>query len=72
MPLIEIKVFENELNPNQSERLIKKITDVVTEVTSEKLRDMTWVTINEIKSGHWGAGGNALGLNDVKNLIAND
>ncbi len=72
MPLVEVKVFENELTQTQSEELIQKITDAVTEVTSEKLRGVTWVVINEVKSGHWGVGGNALGLDDVKKIIAGD
>ncbi len=69
MPFIQVKVFEGELNQEQSKNLISKITNAVTEVTNKKLRDMTWVVIDEIKSGHWGVGGNALGLDDVKKLI---
>lgn len=69
MPLIEIKVFEDELNKEQIQDLVNKITDSVTKVTSEKLRNMTWITITEIKSGHWGVAGKTLGLDDVKNLI---
>ena len=71
MPLIQVDVFEDELSQEQSKDLINKITDVITEVTSEKLREVTWVIINEVKDGHWGVGGNALALDDVKKLIAN-
>ena len=70
MPLVQIHVFEDELSQEQSHELINEITDVITEVTSDKLRDVTWVMINEVKSGHWGVGGNALGLDDVKKLMA--
>ena len=70
MPFVEIKVFEDELTSEQSKVLIQKVTDVVTEVTSEKLRGVTWVVINEVKSGNWGVGGNALGLDDVKKIIS--
>ncbi len=70
MPLIQVHVFEDELSKDQADQLVAKITDTVTEITSEKLRDVTWVMINEVKSGHWGVGGNALGLDDVKKLIA--
>jgi 4-oxalocrotonate tautomerase len=70
MPLIQVKVFEDELSQEQSNDLINKITDAVTEVTSEKLRDATWVIIDEVKNGHWGVGGNAIGLDDVKNMMA--
>ena len=72
MPFVEIKLFEGELTSEQSSDLIQKITNAVTEVTSEKLRDVTWVVVNEVKSGNWGIGGNALGLDDVKKLIAGD
>ncbi len=70
MPLVQVHVFEDELSQTQSEELVSKITDAMTEVTSEKLRDVTWVTINEVKSGHWGVGGNTLGLDDVKKLMS--
>ncbi len=72
MPLIKVQVFEDELSQEQSKDLITKITDAVTEVTSEKLRDATWVIIDEVKNGHWGVGGKALGLDDVKNIMAGD
>lgn len=70
MPLIEVKVFKDELSADQSRDLIGKITDAVTEVTSEKLRGVTWVVIEEVKDGQWGVGGNALGLGDVKKIMA--
>jgi 4-oxalocrotonate tautomerase len=70
MPLVEVKVFKDELAPNQTRALIQKITDAVTSVTSEKLRDVTWVIVSEVPSGSWGVGGAALGLDDVKKLIA--
>ena len=43
MPLITIKVFENELSSEQSKDLVNKVTDSVADVTSDKLRDVTWV-----------------------------
>ncbi|MCK0069428.1 MULTISPECIES: tautomerase family protein [Kordiimonas] len=70
MPLITVKVFKDELSQSQSKELIEKVTDSVLEVTSEKLRDATWVVIEEVKDGQWGVGGNALGLDDVKAMIA--
>jgi 4-oxalocrotonate tautomerase len=70
MPLVEVKVFEQELNGEQTENLISRITDAVTSVTSEKLRDVTWVIVEEVPSGNWGVGGNALGLDDVKKIMA--
>lgn len=70
MPLIEVKVFKDELSNDQSSELIARITDAVAETTSEKLRDVTWVIVNEVNDGHWGVGGNALSLDDVKKIMA--
>ena len=72
MPLIEIKVFENELSSEQSSDLILGITNVVTEVTSEKLRGATWVIIDEVKDGHWAVAGQPLSLADVKRMTETD
>ena len=72
MPLIQVKTFKDELSPEQSKDIIAKITDVITDVTSEKLRDVTWVIIEEVKDGQWGVGGNALGLADVKQIMADN
>lgn len=70
MPVIDVKVFKDELSQDQSKELIGKITEAVVEVTSDKLRDATWVIINEVKDGHWGVGGKAIGLDDVKKMMA--
>lgn len=69
MPFIQIKIFKNELNQEQCQNLISKVTDAVTSVTSEKLRDLTWINIEEVNDGHWGVGGKAIKLDDVKKII---
>jgi len=72
MPYIEVNVFEDELSQAEKEVLIQRITKAVTDTTSEKLSDVTWVVIKEVASGSWGVGGNALGLADIKKLIADE
>lgn len=69
MPLVQVKVFENELTGEQKRQLIEKVTDSVTSVAGDKLREVTWVVIEEIKSGNWGVGGKALTLENVKALL---
>ncbi len=66
MPLITIKMFEGELSDSQVEDLIHKVTEAVIPFVGEKLRDNTWVLIEEIASGSWGIGGKAFGLKDVR------
>lgn len=69
MPLIEVKVFKDELTSEQTRALIQKITDAVANVTSPKLRPVTWVVVQEIKDGNWGVGGEALALTEVKKMV---
>ncbi len=69
MPLVEVKVFEDELTREQTADLIQKITDAVTGVVSPKIRDAVWVVVHEIKSGNWGAGGKVLGVTDIRKVI---
>ena len=70
MPLVEIKVFEQELSAQQTQELIQRVTDVVASIVGENLRGATWVVVDEVKSGNWGVGGRALTLADVKALVA--
>ena len=66
MPLVTIKVFEEELSESQSRDLIRKVTEAIIPFVGEKLRANTWILIEEIASGSWGIGGQALGLKDVR------
>ena len=66
MPLVTIKVFEGELSESQSQALIRQVTEAIVPFVGEKLRDNTWVLIEEINNGSWGIGGRAFGLKDVR------
>lgn len=68
MPLIEIKHFEHEFTDDERDGIIRAITDTMVSFTGEKLRPYTWVVLQEVRSGNWGIGGNALGLPDVRAL----
>jgi 4-oxalocrotonate tautomerase len=59
MPRVDVKVFKDELSPEQTRALMQKSTDAVTSVTSEQLRAVTWVIVSEVPSGSWGVGGAA-------------
>lgn len=66
MPLVEINVFEDELSETQTQNMIEKVTDVMVSFAGENLREATRVVVHEVKSGNWGVGGKALGLDDVR------
>ena len=70
MPFIAIKVFEEEFDQQERQRLIAAVTDAVVGFTGERIRPHTWVVLEEVRSGSWGIGGRALGLPDVRALQA--
>ena len=72
MPLVESKFFEGELSEAQMQEVIEKVTDVLVSLSGEGLREATWVVVQEVKSGHWGVGGKALGLDDIRAIQEGD
>ena len=70
MPLIEVHLIEKVFNPEQKRQIIQKLTDAMVSIEGENMRPVTWVVIEEVKSGDWGIGGNPLTTNDVKALAA--
>ena len=68
MPVITVKVFQNELTETQTAKLIAGITEAVIPFVGEALRNNTWVLVEEIKSGSWGIGGKAIGLSDLRRI----
>lgn len=70
MPLINVKLIENVFSAEQKREIIEKLTDTMVEIEGENMRSVTWVVVEEVASGDWGIGGNALATEDVKALQA--
>jgi 4-oxalocrotonate tautomerase len=70
MPLIQVRLVENVFSAQQKQEMIKKLTDAMVSIEGENMRGVTWVTIEEVKSGEWGIGGQALTTDAVKALAA--
>jgi 4-oxalocrotonate tautomerase len=70
MPLIQVKAIEKVITDAQKRELIAKLTNAVLSVYGENLRPVTWVTIEEVKSGDWGVAGEPLTTADVRALQA--
>lgn len=70
MPLIQVSLIEEVFTPAQKQQIIRKLTDAMVEVEGEALRGVTWVTIQEVRSGDWGIGGQALTTAAVKTMAA--
>ena len=68
MPLAAIKVIEGVFSDTEKKQMIEKVTDALVSVEGETLREKTVVIVEEVKSGYWGFGGNALSTEDIKKL----
>jgi 4-oxalocrotonate tautomerase len=68
MPLVNVKLIEGVFTPAQKREMIRKLTDAMVSIEGESMRPVTWVVIEEVKSGDWGVGGNSLTVQDVKAL----
>jgi 4-oxalocrotonate tautomerase len=68
MPLVNVKLVEAVFTPEQKHEMIQRITDTMVEIEGENLRPVTWVLVEELKSGDWGMGGNGLTAADVHAL----
>ena len=70
MPLIQVKLIEEVFTPAQKKDMITKLTDAMVSIEGEKMRGVTWVIIEDVRSGEWGIGGQALTTDAVKALAA--
>lgn len=70
MPLINVKVIEGVFSEAQKKEMVQKLTDTMVSIEGENMRQVTWVVIDEVKSGNWGIGGNVLTTDAVKTLAA--
>lgn len=70
MPFVNVKVIEGVFSSAQKQEMIRKLTDTMVEIEGEAMRPVTWVTVDEVKSGDWGIAGNPLTTADVKALAA--
>ena len=68
MPLVNVKVFEGVFRDDQKQDMIEKLTDAMVEIEGESMRDVTWVFIEESKSGDWAVGGKQLTTEAVRSM----
>ena len=70
MPMINVRLIEGVFDDSQKREMIEKLTDAMVEIEGENMRSVTWVLIDEVKSGDWGIGGQSLTTEDVHALAA--
>ena len=70
MPLIQVKLIEDVFTSAQKKEMITKLTDAMVSIEGENMRSVTWVVIDDVRSGEWGIGGQALTTEAVRALAA--
>ena len=72
MPFVNIKLIEGVFSDSQKKEIITKVTDAMVSIEGENLRPVTWVVLEEVKSGDWGIGGKGYTTEDVKKIAAGE
>ena len=72
MPFVNVKVIEGVFTPQQKRDIVARLTDTMVAIEGEALRGVTWVVVEEVKSGDWAIGGKSLTTEDVHALAAGD
>ena len=69
MPFIDVKVMEGVLTTEEKQTIARGVTDVITGVVGSAARPVTWVVIQDVTSGQWTMGGDAVTTQGVKELL---
>lgn len=70
VPLITVKVVEGVFTDAQKAEMITSLTDAMVAIEGEAMRPVTWVVVEDVKSGQWGIGGDAMTTGAVRELAA--
>jgi 4-oxalocrotonate tautomerase len=70
MPLVEVKVIEGVFSQDKRRQIVEGVTEAMVAIEGEGLRGVTWVLVEEVRSGDWGIGGRPITTEDVQTLAA--
>jgi 4-oxalocrotonate tautomerase len=70
VPFINVKLIEDVFTPEQKRRIVEELTDAMVAIEGEAMRPVTWVVVEEVRSGDWGIAGKPLTTQDVRALAA--
>lgn len=70
MPVVNVRVMENVLSPEQKAEIAKQVTETCASVIGEPVRELTWVIVDDIASGALSIGGNQVTTEGVKEILS--
>ena len=64
---IDLNLFNDPsiFNKKQKQEMIEKVTDTMVSIEGENMRPVTWVVVEEVKSGDWGIAGKGYTTEEV-------
>lgn len=57
MPLIEVKLYDTRVTEDSTPKIVEALTDALVSVTSEAIREYTWVIVEGVPPRNWGIAG---------------
>jgi 4-oxalocrotonate tautomerase len=57
MPLVNVKLVEGVFSGEQKQQIVRSLTEAMVAIEGENMRPVTWVIVEEVKSGDWGIAG---------------
>jgi 4-oxalocrotonate tautomerase len=66
MPFIHVRVVAGVFTDQQKREIVERLTEAMVAVQGEGMRQLTWCVVEEVPSGSWGIGGQAVTADDVR------
>jgi 4-oxalocrotonate tautomerase len=55
MPLVQVEVVEGVFSGPQKRQIVEGLAETMVSIGGENIRQVTWVLVEEVKSGNWGS-----------------
>jgi 4-oxalocrotonate tautomerase len=72
MPVVNVRLMENVLSPEQKHQIAEQFTDTLVSVIGEPVRELTWVIVDDIRSGQLSIGAKPITTEAVKEMLAGE
>jgi 4-oxalocrotonate tautomerase len=66
MPFIHVRVVAGVFTAQQKREIVERLTEAMVAIQGEGMRQLTWCVVEEVPSGSWGIGGQAITADDVR------
>ena len=70
MPQVTVKLIEGVFDTDEKREMIDKLTETMIDIEGENMRGVTFVVVEEVKSGDWGIGGQSMTTEAVRSIRA--